>query len=87
MSARLASGAYERVRMGTFYQAGDGYKTSTNDPYISWSLVDIVGLVCNRTYLPPDTMPTTLEGWIASVVAQLGENLNVAIWLTKTMQP
>lgn len=74
MSARLASGAYERVRMGTFYQAGDGYKTSTNDPYISWSLVDIVGLVCNRTYLPPDTMPTTLEGWIASVVAQLGEN-------------
>lgn len=74
MSARLASGAYERVRMGTFYQAGDGYKTSTNDPYIAWSLVDIVGLVCNRTYLPPDTMPTTLEGWIASVVAQLGEN-------------
>lgn len=74
MSVRLASGAYERVRMGTFYQDGDGYKTSTNDPYISWGLVDIVGLVTDRTYLVPDTLPTTLEGWIASVVGQLGEN-------------
>lgn len=74
MSVRLASGAYERVRLGTFYQAGDGWKTSTNDPTISWSLVDIVGLVADRTYLVPDTLPTTLAGWIASIAAQLGEN-------------
>lgn len=74
LSVRLATGAYERVKLGTYYQAGDGWKTSTNDPTIGWSLVDIVGLVCDRTYLPPDTLPTTLEGWIASVVDQLGEN-------------
>lgn len=74
MGVRLASGAYERVRLGTFYQAGDGWKTSTNDPTIAWSLVDIVGLVADRTYLVPDTLPTTLEGWIASIVAQLGEH-------------
>lgn len=74
MSVRLASGAYERVRLGTFYQAGDGWKTSINDPTISWSLVDIVGLVADRTYLVPDTLPTTLAGWIASIAAQLGGN-------------
>ena len=74
ITVRTASGAYERVKLGTFYQAGDGWKTSTNDPEINWSMVDIVGLVCNRTYLPPETLPTTLDGWIASVVAQLGEN-------------
>lgn len=74
LTVRTGSGAYERVKLGTFYQAGDGWKTSTNDPEIKWSMVDIVGLVCNRTYLPPNPLPTTLEGWIASVVAQLGDN-------------
>lgn len=74
ITVRLPNGTYERVRLGTFYQAGDGYKTSTNAPDISWSMVDIVGLVCNRTYIPPETLPTTLDGWFASVVAQLGDN-------------
>lgn len=74
IGVRLPSGAYERVKLGTFYQAGDGWKTSTNAPTISWSMVDIIGLVADRTYIPPDVLPTTLEGWIASVVAQLGPN-------------
>ena len=74
IGVRLSDGAYERVKLGVFYQAGDGWKTSTNDPTIAWSMVDIVGLLADRTYLPPDVLPTTLEGWIASVVAQLGTN-------------
>ena len=74
IGVRLPSGAYERVKLGVFYQAGDGWKTSTNDPEMSWRTVDIVGLVANRTYLPPSPLPTTLAGWFASVVAQLGEN-------------
>ena len=60
--------------MGVYYQYGDGWKTSNNDMSIDWSLVDIVGLVAERTYLPPTTLPTTLEGWISSVAAQLGDN-------------
>lgn len=74
ITVRLSSGAYERVKLGTFYQAGDGWKTSTNDSEIKWSMVDIVGLVANREFIPPETLPTTLDGWFASVVAQLGEN-------------
>lgn len=74
IGVRLPSGVVEYKKLGVFYQYGDGWKTSSNDMAIDWSLVDIVGLVADRTYLPPDTLPTTLNGWIASIVAQLGEN-------------
>ncbi len=74
LSTKLASGAYERVKLGTFYQAGDGWKTSTNDPTIAWSLVDIVGLLADREFIPPEVLPTTLDGWFAAVAAQLGDN-------------
>ena len=60
--------------LGVFYQAGDGWKTGQNAITMSWYLVDILGLVGSRTYLPPDTLPTTLGGWLASIVSQLGEN-------------
>lgn len=73
LGVRLASGAYERIKLGVFYQAGDGWKTSTNDPTISWSLVDIVGLLADREFIPPEVLPTTLDGWFAAVVAQLGD--------------
>lgn len=59
--------------VGRFFQAGDGWKTSQNDAFMKWSLVDIVGLVCNRTFIVPDALPTTLEGWIKSIVSQLGD--------------
>lgn len=62
------------VPLGVFYQAGDGWKTGDNAITISWYLVDIIGLVSSRTYLPPDTLPTTLGGWLASIVGQLGDN-------------
>lgn len=74
LNIKLASGAYERVKLGTFYQAGDGWKTSTNDPTIAWSLVDIVGLLADREFIPPEVLPTTLDEWFAAVAAQLGEN-------------
>lgn len=63
----------ERLCLGVFYQAGDGWKTSDNGIIMKWSLVDIIGLVAQRTYIPPDTLPTTLSGWISSVTAQLGD--------------
>ena len=37
-------------------------------------LVDIIGLLSDRDYNVPTTLPTTLSGWIASMVALLGEN-------------
>ena len=74
IGVKLPSGGVEYKKVGVYYQYGDGWKTSNNDMSIDWSLVDIVGLVAERTYLPPVTLPTTLDGWIASVVAQLGDN-------------
>lgn len=62
----------ERVKLGVFYQAGDGWKTSSNELTMQWYLVDIIGLVCNRTFIPPSTLPTTLGGWLKAVVSQLG---------------
>ena len=70
----LANGNVEYKKQGVFYQAGDGWKTSSNNVTMDWSLMDIIGLISNRTYIPPSTLPTTLDGWVASVVAQLGEN-------------
>ena len=70
----LPSGAVEYKMLGVFYQHDDGWKTGDNGITIQWDLSDIVGLLADRTYIPPSTLPTTLSGWIASVVAQLGEN-------------
>lgn len=63
----------ERIKIGVFYQAGDGWKTSANSLTMQWYLVDIIGLVCNRTFIPPSILPTTLGGWLKAVVSQLGE--------------
>lgn len=63
----------ERVKIGTFYQAADGWRTSSNDLTMSWYLVDIIGLLTDRTFIPPETLPTTLGGWLKAVVSQLGE--------------
>ncbi len=64
----------ERVKIGVFYQAGDGWKTSDNSMAMSWYLVDIIGLVTERTFIPPATLPTTLGGWLQAIVSQLGDN-------------
>lgn len=66
----------EKVKLGLFYQAGDGWKTSANEITMSWYLVDIIGLLCNRTFLVPEALPTTLEGWIRALVSQLGESFS-----------
>ena len=41
---------------------------------MQWSLVDIVGLLQSREFIPPSSLPTTLSGWVSALVAQLGEN-------------
>ncbi len=69
----LPDGVTEWVKVGLYYQAGDGWKTGDNAPTMGWYLVDIIGLVSGRTFLPPDTLPETLAGWMEAVVLQLGE--------------
>lgn len=69
----------ERIKIGVFYQAGDGWKTSDNSLSMKWYLVDIIGLVSNRTFIPPASLPTTLGGWLKAVVSQLGDAF-VNLW-------
>lgn len=70
----LPGGAVEYQPVGVYYQAGDGWKTGDNGLTQRWSLVDIIGLLADRTFLPPETLPTTLAGWLKALVLQLGEN-------------
>lgn len=70
----LPNGSVEYKPVGIFYHSEDGWKTSTNSPTIDWSMVDIVGLLAQRAFIAPASLPTTLSGWIAAVVAQLGDN-------------
>ena len=70
----LEDGTVEYKQLGVYYQYSGGWKTSDNDITMQWNLVDIIGLIADREYIVPATIPTTLDGWVASIVAQLGTN-------------
>ena len=72
IGVELSSGVVEYKHIGKYYQYSGGWKTGRNAMTIDWSLVDIIGLLSSREYIPPTTLPTTADGWIASIVGQLG---------------
>lgn len=74
LGVRLPDGSVDYKPKGVYYQYSGGWKTGDNGLTMQWDLVDIIGLVSGRQYLPPSPLPTTLEGWVASIVAQLGDN-------------
>lgn len=74
IGVRTAQERVERCRLGTFYQSGGGWRTGSNALTMEWYLVDIVGLLAQRDFIPPSPLPTTLSGWLAALVAQLGVN-------------
>ena len=74
MGVLLGDGTVEYKPLGVFYQYSGGWKTGDNGITMQWDLVDIVGLLQDREFIPPKTLPTTLSGWVAALVAQLGTN-------------
>ena len=74
IGVRLENGKTEYKPVGVFFQANGGWKTGDNGITMRWNLVDIVGLLVDRAFIVPSTLPTTLGGWISSIVAQLGDN-------------
>ena len=74
IGVRLEDGTAEYKPIGVYYQRAGGWTTGDNGITMQWDLVDIVGLIADREYIPPSTLPTTLGGWVASIVAQLGAN-------------
>lgn len=74
IGTKLQDGSEEYQKIGKFFQYSSGWKTSDNNLTMEWFLVDIVGLLTDREYIPPETLPTNLDGWIKSIVSQLGKN-------------
>ena len=74
LGVRLEDGTVEYKPVGVFYQYSGGWKTGDNGITMQWDLVDIIGLLADREFIPPDTLPATLADWIAALVAQLGVN-------------
>lgn len=74
MGPALPDGRVDYKSVGIYYQAADGWQTGDYSPTMTWRLVDIVGLVADRRFVPPSPLPTVLSGWIAAIVAHLGVN-------------
>ena len=72
IGVQLRDGSVEYMPIGKYYQFSGGWETSNNDLSIRWDLVDIIGMLTDRDFVVPETLPTTLEGWAAAVAAQLG---------------
>lgn len=69
----LPGGKIEWIPGGWYYQQSGGWEIKGLT--VKWSLVDIIGMLVKRNYNPPEVLPTTLSGWVASIVACLGVNL------------
>lgn len=74
LGLRLSDGSTEYKKLGIFYQFDEGWKTGNYDLTIEWNLVDVLGLLVDREYIVPETLPTTFEGWISSIISHLGNN-------------
>lgn len=74
LGVMLSDGTKEYKLIGVYYQYSGGWKTGDNGLTMEWDLADIVGLLANRDFIAPVTLPTTLSGWIACLAAQLGTN-------------
>lgn len=74
IGVEMPDGTVQWRPTGVYYQYANGWKTGDNNITMQWSLVDIIGLLADMQYIPPATLPTTAEGWIASIMSQLGVN-------------
>lgn len=85
IGVELTGGAVEHKRIGKYYQYSGGWKTGRNSMTIDWSLVDIIGLLSSREYIPPTTLPTTVSEWLASIVGQMGTLFKSAYTADKSL--
>ncbi len=74
IGVQLPNGENEFKRLGIYYQYSGGWRTGDNGLTMTWNLVDIIGLLSGREFIPPSVLPTTLKGWLSAIVSQLGTN-------------
>lgn len=70
----LADGTTEWVPSGVYFQQNNGWTATDWRMTMRWDLIDIIGLLTNREFIASATLPTTLSGWAAALVSQLGES-------------
>lgn len=70
----LDDGNTEWVPTGVYFQQNNGWTMTDGRMTMRWDLIDIIGLLTNREFIAPATLPTTLGGWAAALVTQLGES-------------
>ncbi len=69
---RLPSGEMEWIPAGTYFQQSGGW--SILPLTVQFKLLDIIGMLSQRRFVVPSVLPTTLSGWIESIMASLGTN-------------
>lgn len=69
---QLDDGAIEWIPSGVYYMQNKGWESVLGGLIIRFKLVDIIGLLRDRQYRMPEVLPTTLIGWVTSIVSQLG---------------
>lgn len=74
IGVQLADGSVEYIPTGRYYQADGGWTTGNNSLTMQWDLIDIVGLVADRVFAVPATLPTTLDGWISAAMRSVGDD-------------
>ena len=74
LGVELENGYVEYTKVGVFYQANGGWRTSDNEMTMQWEMVDIIGLISEREFILSGSLPTTLGGWVQAIVNQLGAN-------------
>lgn len=72
LGLRLEDGSVEWLPGGTYYQQSSGW--TLLDLTVQWNLIDIIGMLVNRRFVVPDTLPTKLGGWIEAIMSSLGVN-------------
>lgn len=69
---KLAAGGYERIPSGKFFQQNGGWETSPYGLNATFNLTDIRGMIANKDFKIPDTLPKTAKEWVACLIAQAG---------------
>jgi hypothetical protein len=71
---RLGAGV-EWVPAGVWFLQNSGWETERNGLLMRFNLTDLIGLLRDRRFRPPEVLPVTLAGWVAAIAGQLGGKL------------
>jgi hypothetical protein len=71
---RLPNKRTEWVPQGIWYMQARGWETQRNGLLMRFNLTDLIGLMRDRRYMPPDVLPGTAGGWVESITASLGDS-------------